>query len=1157
MKKFLLIITFILCMFCTPVLAQSSGVATFFIYDEYHNTLSDVTVYIYKSNAQAEQGTLFAKVTISHGGQQVLPGGFYVCKAVKAGYEQTFPVTQTKLYVTQGAGYCTIDMRTASAPPEPQLMPIVIYPYDSSNDNPLTGVSVTAYKYSTGAYVDSQIVNYGTSWYLPIDMYYFSASKSGYTQKYSPQDTRAQNVDSGVAYFGSVDIPMEPPVIVGNKVTFKPYDYANNNPINDIRIKVYEADLSGQDIQPGDLVVNGIFSYGDTINIASGLYLVEGILEGYEQVVPVKDCRFTASADYPSEASIAMREIIPIEPGIFQVKTYDDLCKIGTNVDGWSLDSEYIQMNDITCPVGSNFIPIGNGDLFEGSYDGKGYKINNLVIDNNFVYTGLFYGINNSAILTDIHLNNANITSTSTSIYGCIGGIVGFVLEGEITDCSVLGVLNSNSIDAGGIVGRAPTVMNCVITNCIANIDFYNNGGNIGGITAEIHKGNIYNCEYSGNIFTYGNVGYGNIGGITSLAYEDVIIYNSKVTNLNIIGDSGYIGGLIGQCYGTNIDKCNVKINMDVNANIASGFIGFFGGGYVKNSNSVVNINCSSGGSGFIHEMYGGYIDNCHSTGFIISQGDNARASGGFIGGMFPNAEYIINCSSSVDVTVLQYVQYRECGGFIGSQSSGLIKNCYSTGNINASMEYVGGFAGNSVSNSNIEECYATGNVNGRDSNFVGGFYGTKYGGNTKNCYSTGNIEVSNVNNDNIGIGGFCGETVTDLENCYCNGLVTAIGYTSTQLEKVGAFLGSSPSTIDISSCYFDIDKSGITTTAGNAQEKTTAQMQNINTYTGWNIAKMDQHTNEIWYIPDYGYPRLSFQSAPLYPGIVYFRDYNSAMPIDGVTLRIYQTDPEREVGDLVFNSVLNDGDTIYLEEGYYFAEIAKTGYYSTNVFTDNRIVITPSYSSIPYLYLTSSDAPMPGEEHALTIYVRNYKTDAPIYGARLRIYETDVELQTGKLVLNRLIDDGDVIFLKKGYYYAEISKPGYRAVHAITDNRVVVQPPHISAPYLMLEAFDEYIPPEDTNFIDRAGKGFADLFGVTNEIGKTLLGLFIAFGVGTVISRELRGGALEFAAGSLAGLAITSVIGLTPIWIFVVFLLLAGLLIGWRYFNSSSGGGY
>jgi V8-like Glu-specific endopeptidase len=97
-------------------------------------------------------------------------------------------------------------------------------------------------------------------------------------------------------------------------------------------------------------------------------------------------------------------------------------------------------------------------------------------------------------------------------------------------------------------------------------------------------------------------------------------------------------------------------------------------------------------------------------------------------------------------------------------------------------------------------------------------------------------------------------------------------------------------------------------------------------------------------------------------------------------------------------------------------------------------------------------------------------------------------------------------------------------------------------------------IPDEDDDsdgFMMQAVRGIANLFGVSFGVGKTILGMLLALGIGTATAKHLRGGAQEFGMGMLGGVVLGVLIGLLPIWVLVLLVLIVGLWIGQRYMSG------
>jgi trimeric autotransporter adhesin len=147
-----------------------------------------------------------------------------------------------------------------------------------------------------------------------------------------------------------------------------------------------------------------------------------------------------------------------------------------------------------TTPINLNVAPYNQGQgwnpiclaytPFTGSYDGGGFVISGLYINQNYSYAGLF-GYTSGAELTRIKLENAVITSTNnwvgallgkginTTISACqasatinaemdVGGLAGELVDSSVSDCQT-NVIISAQAQVGGLIGWAT---NCTISSC-------------------------------------------------------------------------------------------------------------------------------------------------------------------------------------------------------------------------------------------------------------------------------------------------------------------------------------------------------------------------------------------------------------------------------------------------------------------------------------------------------------------------------------------------------------------------------------------------------------------------------------------------------------------------------------------------------------------
>lgn len=178
-------------------------------------------------------------------------------------------------------------------------------------------------------------------------------------------------------------------------------------------------------------------------------------------------------------------------------------------------------------------------------------------------------------------------------------------------------------------------------------------------------------------------------------------------------------------------------------------------------SSSIVNGSNMTGG--LIASGSDLIIRNCSVTGITINLiGDlnNARA-GGLVG--YGSNVRIDNCFvQDLDINTKGALIYYGIGGLIGRDSGGIVKYCYTTGNIKTDAENTGGIYG--FTTGKVENCYSLVNIMSQ-TDYVGGIGG--YDNNTsvvstfKNLY-LGNIYSAKQSNY---VNRIQGNTTTEEEN--------------------------------------------------------------------------------------------------------------------------------------------------------------------------------------------------------------------------------------------------------------------------------------------------------------------------------------------------------------------------------------------------------
>ena len=187
-------------------------------------------------------------------------------------------------------------------------------------------------------------------------------------------------------------------------------------------------------------------------------------------------------------------------------------------------------------------------------------------------------------------------------------------------------------------------------------------------------------------------------------------------------------------------------------------------------------------------------------SGLMISRGESEDV--GLFGYTRNNAEIANVGLLNVDIAGDDFV-----GGLVGG-NAGTIMSSYATGSISGN-EFVGGLVGGNDEGT-ITNSYATGSISGDE--FVGGLVGGNFGVIT-NSYATGSVLGSGFFGR---AGGLVGGNFGVITNSYATGSVSGF-------FDVGGLVGDNGGII--TSSYWDINTSGIQTSAGGTS-KTTVELK-------------------------------------------------------------------------------------------------------------------------------------------------------------------------------------------------------------------------------------------------------------------------------------------------------------------------------------------
>lgn len=212
---------------------------------------------------------------------------------------------------------------------------------------------------------------------------------------------------------------------------------------------------------------------------------------------------------------------------------------------------------------GETWTPIGSESTpYIGTFDGQGYTISGMTIENAESYSGLFGNV--TGTVRDFTVTGS-ITITGDETVSRVGGAVGSLGTASVGG-TVSGVTSGVDITVsagndhiGGVVGSmpensSPTVENCIYTG---KITVTAAAGSVAGIVGYIRTGTIQNCANQGSI-SVDVGGTGSVGGILGYCNNGGI-YIRNCYNTGVIAAEGTanVGAIVGQNKSTQATVSN------------------------------------------------------------------------------------------------------------------------------------------------------------------------------------------------------------------------------------------------------------------------------------------------------------------------------------------------------------------------------------------------------------------------------------------------------------------------------------------------------------------------------------------------------------------------------------------------------------------------
>lgn len=342
-----------------------------------------------------------------------------------------------------------------------------------------------------------------------------------------------------------------------------------------------------------------------------------------------------------------------------------------TNADGQiNVEDDFYNSNQGWTPVGSSSAP------FSGNFDGNGFEIRNLQINQpNGSNVGLF-GYTESATTTEISnvglagdlmsisaedqvgtlvgYANSNIVVSNSYATGLVestdhvsAGLVAYVYSGDaqINDSYFSGSI-SGEFSVGGLLGFVD--QEAEINNSYAIVEITTgtaNPSNAGGLVAYADSIDIAGSSFTGNITSPDN---NLVGGLAGYVYLGGSIVESYATG-SITTGGDQVGGLVGGCFG----------NLTVAASFFSGSVSAndYAGGLVGRCTEALTITSS------------------FATGSVASADESA-------GGLAGQIESVLTIDSSYAVTTISAAIYE--GGLVGNVDDLVVDDSYWASDISA-----------------------------------------------------------------------------------------------------------------------------------------------------------------------------------------------------------------------------------------------------------------------------------------------------------------------------------------------------------------------------------------------------------------------------------------------------------------------------------------
>lgn len=476
---------------------------------------------------------------------------------------------------------------------------------------------------------------------------------------------------------------------------------------------------------------------------------------------------------------------------------------------------------------------------FEGVFDGNGFEIRNLILDEDSDAVGLF-GVVDGGVVRDVELVAAEVTGRD--FVGALVGINAGDIEGVVAEVDVSGesqvggLVGSSSVqstvesvtvegvvqgdeEVGGVTGRNEGVV--VGASSSANVTGVSRVGGLAGDNYGQIQCGIENSQASGQVVGMGqdDQGWmpgseseagpdptGMVGGLVGRNYVGCSVENSWASGDVDGGESAAVGGLVGWARPMSTIE-----NSQASGDVAGGD---FTGGLVGRLASVLGEDWGEDGPSLVSSEAQGDVSGINSVGGLVGRAEGtiqeSHAVGevrgaGMVGGLVGHVrETGFGTAGEIEDGVAggdeEVVGEEEVGGLVG-RNEGTIVRSRADRDVGASGLRAGGLVGYHLGE--MSESFARGDVHS-EFNAVGGLVGRmSQPAQIHDCYATGDVDGEQF------VGGLVGVVVAsifdsvEIERTYSTGEVS-----SRSDQDMGGLVGENQGGVEDS--YWNVDTSGL-----------------------------------------------------------------------------------------------------------------------------------------------------------------------------------------------------------------------------------------------------------------------------------------------------------------------------------------------------------